>query len=66
MSSQTVGDYPVINDEDYENAISKNLGIDLNKSLSDLSVRDLIFIIREQYNHLKAKIHYQFKLISLN
>ena len=53
MSSQTVGDYPVINDEDYENAISKNLGIDLNKSLSDLSVRDLIFIIREQYNPLR-------------
>ena len=49
VSSQSLDNVGILND--YENAI-KDLGIDINKSVSELTVRDLILIVREQYSPL--------------
>ena len=51
VSSQSLDNVGILNEDDYENAI-KDLGIDMYKSLSELTVRDLILIAREQYSPL--------------
>ena len=54
--SQELTDVEMMCDDDKLEESAKTLGVDLEGSLSDLKVRDLILIIREQYRPLRQLV----------